>query len=210
MPRPRRIALALDRAGVNAMDIDYHHELLEQLQWYWKNQFRPRLDGLTDAEYFWEPVDGCWSIRPREDGGFSCDWAPAEPSPPPVTTIAWRMAHISVLVLGLRVAAHFDGMSQQEYGERLQTMSWPGTAVDGIATLDDAYQRWVAGVTAWGERGLAEECGEAEGPWARQPRATLVLHINREIIHHGAEIAALRDLYRAANAAELTAPPNGT
>jgi hypothetical protein len=26
--------------------------------------------------------------------------------------------------------------------------------------------------------------------------ATLVLHINREVIHHGAEIALLRDLYR--------------
>ncbi len=27
------------------------------------------------------------------------------------------------------------------------------------------------------------------------PRATLLLHINRELIHHGAEIALLRDLY---------------
>jgi hypothetical protein len=27
--------------------------------------------------------------------------------------------------------------------------------------------------------------------------AALVLHINREAIHHGAEIALLRDLYRA-------------
>jgi hypothetical protein len=26
--------------------------------------------------------------------------------------------------------------------------------------------------------------------------ATLILHINREVIHHGAEIALLRDLYR--------------
>jgi hypothetical protein len=25
--------------------------------------------------------------------------------------------------------------------------------------------------------------------------ATLVLHINREVIHHGAEISLLRDLY---------------
>jgi hypothetical protein len=27
--------------------------------------------------------------------------------------------------------------------------------------------------------------------------AALVLHINREVIHHGAEVALLRDLYRA-------------
>lgn len=26
--------------------------------------------------------------------------------------------------------------------------------------------------------------------------ATLVLHVNREVLHHGAEIALLRDLYR--------------
>ena len=25
----------------------------------------PNLDGLTDDEYLWEPVEGCWSIRPR-------------------------------------------------------------------------------------------------------------------------------------------------
>ena len=27
--------------------------------------------------------------------------------------------------------------------------------------------------------------------------AALVLHINREVIHHGAEVALLRDLYRS-------------
>ena len=26
--------------------------------------------------------------------------------------------------------------------------------------------------------------------------ATLILHINREVMHHGAEVALLRDLYR--------------
>jgi hypothetical protein len=32
-------------------------------------------------------------------------------------------------------------------------------------------------------------------PLAGYPMATLVLHINREALHHGAEIALLRDLY---------------
>ena len=32
-------------------------------------------------------------------------------------------------------------------------------------------------------------------PFAQQPRADLVLHINRELIHHGAEVALLRDLW---------------
>jgi hypothetical protein len=43
--------------------------------------------------------------------------------------------------------------------------------------------------------GLAPPCGPAEGPFAEYPMAALVLHINREALHHGAEIALLRDLY---------------
>ena len=38
-------------------------------------------------------------------------------------------------------------------------------------------------------------CGPAEGPYADYPFIALVLHINREMIHHGAEIACIRDLY---------------
>ena len=48
---------------------------------------------------------------------------------------------------------------------------------------------------------LARPCGPAEGPFAAYPMAALVLHINREVIHHGAEVALLRDLYRARTAA---------
>jgi hypothetical protein len=44
--------------------------------------------------------------------------------------------------------------------------------------------------------GLHRPCGPAEGEWADSPMAALVLHTNRELVHHGAEIALLRDLYR--------------
>jgi hypothetical protein len=43
--------------------------------------------------------------------------------------------------------------------------------------------------------GLARPVGVAEGPWHAHPMASLVFHINREAIHHLAEIALLRDLY---------------
>ena len=46
-----------------------------------------------------------------------------------------------------------------------------------------------------GDDGLARPCGPAEGPWADASMAALVLHINREAIHHMAEVAVLRDLY---------------
>jgi hypothetical protein len=45
------------------------------------------------------------------------------------------------------------------------------------------------------EPALARPVGPAEGAYAEHPYAALVLHINREVTHHGAEIALLRDLY---------------
>ncbi|WP_220378157.1 hypothetical protein [Streptomyces sp. 3212.3] len=36
-----------------------------QLTWHWEYQLRPRLSGLEDAEYLWEPTDNCWSLRRR-------------------------------------------------------------------------------------------------------------------------------------------------
>ena len=37
--------------------------LHDQLDFHWQHRLRPRLEGLTDDEYLWEPVPGCWSIR---------------------------------------------------------------------------------------------------------------------------------------------------
>jgi hypothetical protein len=39
--------------------------------------------------------------------------------------------------------------------------------------------------------------GPRGGPYAEDPMAELIAHTNREVMHHGAEIALLRDLYRA-------------
>jgi hypothetical protein len=94
-------------------DVDWNFQLAEQLDWHWREQLRPRLDGMTDAEYRWEPVPGAWNVRPRGTGTapiragageFTSDWAIPQPVPPPVTTIAWRLGHIIVSVLGMRVA----------------------------------------------------------------------------------------------------------
>jgi DinB superfamily len=181
------------------MDVDWNRELFDQLDWHWRNQLRARLDGLSDAEYFWEPVAGCWSVRRRGDsaapmavgsGEYRIDFVRPEPEPAPVTTIAWRLGHLIVGVFGMRNAAHFGG-PPMEYG----SFDYAGTAAQAFGQLDQAYQRWTDGVRGLGSDGLARPCGPAEGPYADYPMAALILHINREAIHHGAEIALLRDLY---------------
>ena len=173
--------------------------MVEQLDWHWTTHARPRLEGLTDEEYLWEPVDGAWNIRPRSDartkpvgrGDAVIDFDFPEPRPAPVTTIAWRMGHVSIGVFGARAANHFGEPGSVEY----ETTEWPLTAEAGLALLDQQYAAWTKGVQALGEEGLARPCGPAEGPYADSPFSALVLHINREAIHHMAEIALLRDLY---------------
>jgi hypothetical protein len=180
-------------------DVDWNFQLAEQLDWHWREQLRPRLDGLTDAEYRWEPVPGAWNVRPRGTGTapigvgageFTLDFALPQPVPPPLTTIAWRLGHIIVGVLGTRVASHFGG-PPFDY----DTHRYPGDAATALAQLDAAYAGWMAGVRGLGADGLARPCGPAEDPYAEVSMAELVLHINREMLHHGAEVALLRDLY---------------
>ena len=181
------------------MDIDWNAELFSQLDWHWQHQLRPRLDGLTDEEYFWEPAAGCWSIRRRGEstapmvlgsGDFTADFALPPPDPAPVTTIAWRLAHIIMGCFGVRNAAHFGG-PPVDY----QTFAYAGTAAQALGQLDDAHAAWIKGVRGLGADGLARPSGPAEGPFAEYSMAALVLHIHREVIHHGAEICLLRDLY---------------
>ncbi|MZD06636.1 DinB family protein [Streptomyces sp. SID5785] len=184
------------------MALEWNVLLAEQLDWHWRNQLRGRLAGLTDDEYFWEPVadpEAVWSVRPRGtgtaamqagSGDFTIDFAYPEPVPAPVTTIAWRLGHLLVGVLGARTASHFGG-PPADYA----TYAYPGTAAEALERLDAAYALWIAGVRGLDEAALAAPCGPAEGPYAQELMATLVLHIHRETIHHGAEIALLRDLY---------------
>jgi hypothetical protein len=62
------------------------------------------LAGITDEEFFWEPVAGCWTVHRRSEqraksadgsGEWVLDYEMPEPQPAPVTTIAWRTVHIA-------------------------------------------------------------------------------------------------------------------
>jgi hypothetical protein len=129
-------------------------------------------------------------------GDLVLDYEHPAPVPPPVTTIAWRLAHVIVGVFGQRNASHFGGPPIDYL-----TVDWPADAAGALAMLDDVYAGWVAGVQGLDLTRLGEPVGPAEGPYAEHPYATLVLHINREAIHHLAEVALLRDLYARRGAA---------
>lgn len=182
-----------------AAGIDWTDTLAFQLSFHWEDQLRPRLEGLTDEEYFWEPVPNCWNVRARGtgttsmqagSGAMTIDFEFPQPEPAPVTTIAWRLGHIVVGVFGARNHSHFGGPPADYQGWEYAT-----TAADALAQLDEGYQRWMTAIRRLDSAALARPVGEAEGPWSDLSMATLVLHIHREVLHHGAEISLLRDLY---------------
>jgi DinB superfamily len=183
------------------MGVDWGRLLVGQLEFYWDVHLRPRLDGLGDDEFFWEPVEGCWSLRRAAGGGWRLDGLGQDPDPPPVTTIAWRLVHVGATCLANRASAFFgDPLVPEDadmFDPRRVPRDLPGGGAEAVAFLERCYRRWHDGVAALDAEGLARPLGPKGGPFAEDPMAELIAHINREVMHHGAEICLLRDLYRA-------------
>lgn len=156
-------------------------------------RLRTRLEGLTDDEYLWEPVPNCWTIRTDGggfrggDGGFIWDEVP------PFTTIAWRLSHLTDCIAAERCATWLG----LEPKEDILADGYAGSAADAIALLERANGQWRANVMEVGDDEVWERSGPIAGIYAEHTRVSFVLHITDELIHHGAEIGVLRDLYRA-------------
>jgi len=176
------------------------------------NGVRVTIPGLTDDEYLWEPAPHCWSIRPRAAGpgpgpgprgriDQQCgagDWGrdsarPVHPSPPPFTTIAWRLGHLSEM-LTLR-ADHTIGshaLTRDDYRHS-------GDAAGALAAFAAGAEAWRAALTSADDAAL-DQVGRStypDGSDPEEPFIEIVWWVNQELLHHGAEIALLRDLYRA-------------
>lgn len=177
--------------------------VVDQLGFYWDNNLWPRLRGMTDDEYLWEPVPGAWSVRPDADGRLVPDGpgAGGAPDPPPVTTIAWRLTHIAVGVFHTRASAFFgDGSVPGDadmFDPRHLPAEFPGTAAAALALLESSYTRWRDGLLSMDAAAFEAPLGPRGAFFADQSMAALALHLNRETMHHGGEIGVLRDLYRS-------------
>jgi hypothetical protein len=185
------------------MDFDVRELIVGQLEFYWDVILWPRLDGLTDDEYLWEPVDGCWSVRPDDNGQWQLDgpWSDPGRDPEPVTTIAWRMMHLASGCFGSRASTYFgDGSVPDDadmFDLRHLPTEYPGTASDGLAFLDRFYRQWHDGIASLDDDALIAKLGPKGAEYADDTMAGLIVHLNREAMHHGGEIGVMRDLYRA-------------
>lgn len=156
-------------------------------------RLRGRVAGLGDEEYLWEPVAGCWSVRRGDDGVWRADVAEPAPEPPPFTTVAWRIWHITDTLAADRNATWL-GVTPSPGG---LPGGAAGTAAEALDRLDDAYERFRGHVGGVDEGTLGHAIGAIGGPYRHSTRAAFILHELDELVHHAAEVALLRDLYRA-------------
>lgn len=176
--------------------VDVKSELTALSDEVWQ-RLEARLAGLSDAEYLWEPAPGCWGIRARTDGSWHADSSLPRPEPEPFTTIAWRLWHLIDLYGENRAPVWLDVAPQGDpIGLDDPTGAPPPSAAEALSLLGRAHDRWDAHLALATEERLGEPIGAVAGFYADWPRAAHVLHMLDEFIHHGAEVALLRDLWR--------------
>jgi hypothetical protein len=166
-------------------------ELLARLMDEAYDMLRGRLEGLTDAEFLWEPFPDSWTVRPSPGGRWEADYAWPDPEPAPFTTIAWRINHIA----SCKIMYH-----EYAFGPRVLTfpdLDVPRTPSEGTDMLER------------GQAMLVEDLAGLDDPDLEAPRLTNwgeewpAWRIFWTMIHHdlwhGGEIGALRDSYRASS-----------
>jgi hypothetical protein len=172
------------------------HSTISLLDYVWP-RIRGRLDRTTDDEYLWEPVPGCWSVRPQGDV-WEVERQVPPPEPAPVTTIAWRTWHIG--------SECVNGFCQRAFETKaldLAEREWFSTAPAALTALDQAWAVFSRCYHELDEEAMSRPLGPAFGRYAADNRADLLLHVADELIHHGAEVALLRDLFAAKQGAAL-------
>lgn len=138
-------------------------------------------------------------MRPHR-GGFTADFVREdelpESEPPPLTNIAWRLWHLAVDCFG-----YYNGKAFGSSGTELVEQQFVGTAEEAVQVLEATTNHFLA---SWIEIGdhANRPLGPDWGSFAESNYVDLMLHAGRELIHHGAEIGLLRDLYRAQAASE--------
>ncbi len=183
-------------------------EQIESARWLGRRS----LDGLTDEEFWWEPVAGCWSVRRATDarvmhgnepiGDWIVDGIRPTPEDPALTSIVWRVVHMTLgpwnWINNLESARNALGAGRTTVwdGEKvdLPEPAFQPDAMSSVALWDEVVVRFRKATGSFDDAGLSTPVAF---PWGRTlPPSWIVSHVLRELLHHSAEVGCLRDLYR--------------
>lgn len=143
--------------------------------------------GLTDEEFYWQPVPDCWTIHQDEEGRWIIDYVEPEPEPPPFTTIGWRLVHTAACK-----------WMYYEYAFGLGALLWdslpiPHSSEMAIKWLGDGHEKLQNALEGLSDEDLSLSRKTNWGDdW---PTWRIFWAMIYHDLHHGAEISCLRDLY---------------
>lgn len=148
-----------------------------------------RLAGLDDAEYRWQPTPGAADLVDDGTGALVVSSEAGQST----RTIAWTLGHVTDLCWAR--ADYTDGGRDRP----AKYLPFPGKAAPAVAEFHDAANRWRAAI-AGADATQATQVGYSSWPIGMDrdlPFVDIVWWMNRELIHHGADVATVRDLYSA-------------
>ncbi|MFJ2828324.1 DinB family protein [Streptomyces sp. NPDC087263] len=150
---------------------------------------RQAAGGMTVAK-----IADDWSVGVERVEQILAHTGEPEPDTAPITTIAWRLGHLH---------HQFAGGWEWAFGERLQDpklmIDFSPSAALTLERFWPVIDRWRASVGAVTEEQL-DTVGFSQYPYGSDPDDPFIGVLsgaNLEFIHHMAEIALLRDLWRA-------------
>lgn len=191
--------------------------LLEVLFFVERFTLRPAWDDLTDEEFLWEPVPGCWSVRPvaasrtatpfvrgtwEADFDAAAAWAAAGGGPrEPMTTIGWLFWHFGSMP-GRTAQLDFLG------GDHPTESGWSSPYIADHPVFPTAGDAVAAVQAGWRDVGRALGSATDEqlerrirfpgygDPGPEGTGAQVVAAMLNEVSHHAAQVTVLRDLFR--------------
>ena len=173
---------------------------LGQLGFSWL-ELAARLATVTQEEFVWEPRPGTLGVVRRGQartaqtlgaGEGVAEWPEGHDHPGP-RSVAWLVAHLTEA---------YAERWEWTFGERRRRRAdvvLHGEVVAARAELTRWVEAWRTDVAVVpDDEFMTVGLSQATEIDAAAPFGHLVLHMNRELIHHGAEILVLTDLWRAA------------
>jgi hypothetical protein len=181
--------------------------------------------GLSEDEFFWEPVPGSWSVRRRDacrtpnpfgKGDWVADFDGAlvlaaieGTAVEPLTTIAWLFWHVGSMA-GRAVELEFlGGAKSAESGWTAPYLAEhpvfvaPSEAVEVMQTGWRALDQSIRASTDEALEHVTRFWGYPGYPGPPAHGYEILASILNEISHHGTQVCMLRDLYAAVDGRSL-------
>jgi hypothetical protein len=180
---------------------------------------------LSDGEFFWEPVPGCWSVRRRDEcrtpnpfgtGDWVVDFdgglvraASEGTAVEPLTTIAWLSWHVGSMAGRAADLDFLGGTKSAESGWTSPYLVDHPVFIGSSEAVEVMRSGWRAldqAIRASTDEGLEQVTRFWSYPGYPGPTARgyqIITSILNEISHHGTQVCMLRDLYRAVDGRSL-------